>query len=79
MPETFKRVEVKVFAPGNRQFTCVTYRPPPGLLYSEVQVRQILDSLMAEVGREFQGADSGYRVVPLGGGRFNVVQGVAEA
>ena len=79
MNETFKRVDFKIFAPGNRKFVRVIYRSRSGMSYTEAQVHEILATVMAEVTKQFDGQDSGYRIVPLGRGCFNVVHGIGQA
>ena len=65
---SIRKVEIKIFAPGNRKREVLRYRAPQGKTFTEEGVEQILSTVAQNLEQRFPGEE--YKLVPCAGGRY---------
>jgi hypothetical protein len=72
-----KRIEIKVFHPGNKTKRTMVFRPNNGSVFLAMAIDQLLGRICAEVDQAFPGEE--YKMVTIGPASFNFVhQGKAK-
>lgn len=66
-----RRLEVRVFDPGNATSACVSLKAPRGRGFTEDNILGRLDHLEKQLEEKYPGRE--FRLVEIGGGRFNFV------
>jgi hypothetical protein len=67
----FKRVVIKVFAPGNRKSKTILQCAPEGKVFTSEGIDQLLEHISAQVERAYPTEE--YRLAPVGSAQFNFV------
>jgi hypothetical protein len=69
--KTFPSARIRIFHPGNRKHEDYRFSSPPGKLWTPEGIDAQLAHTAEELEKRFAGEE--YRLVPLGGNRFNFV------
>lgn len=66
-----RRLEVRVFGPGNATSDCISLKAPRGRGFADKDVTTRLDHLAIQLEEKYPGRE--FRLVEMGSGRFNFV------
>jgi hypothetical protein len=69
--EGHKRIEIRIFAPGNKDSKLHIIQAQPGHAYPEEQIERILENFAENV--EIAAPEEEYELVEVGPARFNFV------